>query len=288
MTEPMVGVIIPTTCDLRRAAQIERAVDSVLSQQGVTVDLLLVVNGPHVNEALYQRLLQTRAHVIRLPEGHVSQARYAGVLATHAPFFGFLDDDDEYLPGALARRVACFEAGVDCVVTNGLERGASERPLVPSEMGDLVHIDPVRAFMRHNWFACAGSMFRRATVEPALFDIEHRRFDWTLLFFLLVATGKRFRYVDEMTYRVWKDSPAPARDTNADALANADLLAEVVRLPLPPEVLGDLQRQRQRALNRRSQLHLEQRQRLDAWRAHLACLRAGGWRYLPFTRKLLV
>lgn len=288
MTEPMVGVIIPTTCDIRRAAQIHRAIESVLSQQGVAVELLLVVNGAHVDEALYRRLLQSRAAVIRLPEGNVSQARYAGVLATKAPFFSFLDDDDEFLPGALATRLAAFEPAVDCVVTNGLERGESDRPLVMPEMAVQIRQDPVQAFMQHNWFASAGSMFRRATAEPELFDIEHRYFEWTWLFFLLVAAGKRVRYVDEMTYRVWKDSPVSASASAEYAMANADLLAALVRLPLPPAALAELQRKHQAALNRRSQLHLEQRQRLHAWRAHLACLRAGGWRYLPFTRKLLV
>jgi glycosyltransferase involved in cell wall biosynthesis len=288
MTEPMVGVIIPTTCDVRRAPQIHRAIRSVLSQQGVAVELLLVVNGTRVDEALYRQLLQSKAKVIRLPEGNVSQARYAGVLATHAPFFSFLDDDDEFLPGALACRLASFEPDVDCVVTNGLERDESDRPLVPATVAQQIPQDPVQAFMQHNWFASAGSMFRRATVEPALFDIDHRYFEWTWLFYLMVAAGKRWHYVDAMTYRVWKDSPVSASASVDYAMANADLLAGLVRLPLPPEVLVRLQRKHQAALNRRSQLHLEQRQRLHAWRAHLACLRAGGWRYLPFTRKLLV
>lgn len=64
-------------------------------------------------------------------------------------------------------------------------------------------------------------------------------------------------------------------------------MSELLDMPLGEDVLSELRRKHHSALNAKSQLHLERRQRLDAWKSHWACLKSGGWRYLPFTRKLI-
>jgi glycosyltransferase involved in cell wall biosynthesis len=287
MSVPTVSVIIPTTCDLRREDLIHRAINSVLKQDGAEFEVTLVVNGSRVDESLLNRLSVSPIKIIRLAEGNVSKARYAGLVAARGEFFCFLDDDDEYLPGALAHRLTLFVEGVDCVVTNGWERTHEDRRLVPMEVSRLADHSPAQAFLLHNWFSSPGSMFRRESLDISLFDIRHRYFEWTLLFYLLISTGRRIRYDDALTYRKWEDNPMSASRTVDYKMANADLLCEVLALPLEDDVLAGVRLKYQTALNAQSQMHLEHRQRLSAWLSHLACIKAGGWRYLSFTRKLL-
>ena len=282
-----VNVIIPTTCDLRREDLIHRAINSVLKQEQADFELTLVVNGSRVDESLLNRLSARPIKIIRLAEGNVSQARYAGIVATRGDFFCFLDDDDEFLDGALAHRLTLFDKDVDCVVTNGWEHSDKDCRLVPVEVATMVAHSPALAFVRHNWFASPGSMFRRGSLDIKLFDIGHRYFEWTLLFFLLISGGKRIRYDDALTYRVWQDSPMSASRTIEYKMAHAHVLGELLGLRLDGEVLAALRLKRQTALNSQSQLQMEQRQWLNAWRSHVACIMAGGWRYLLFTRKLL-
>ena len=284
---PTVSVIIPTTCDLRRENVIHRAIGSVLEQEPTDFELTLVVNGLRVDESLLNRLSVSPIKIIRLAEGNVSKARYAGLMAARGEFFCFLDDDDEFLPGALAHRLTLFDEGGDCVVTNRWERTHKDSRLVPAEVANMAAHSPAQAFLRHNWFASPGSMFRRDSLDTKLFDISHRFFEWTLLFFRLISAGKRIRYDDTLTYRKWEDNPLSASRTIEYKMANADFLGELLGLKLEAEVLTGLRRKHQTALNVKSQLHLEHRQRLNAWRSHVACITAGGWRYLPFTRKLL-
>lgn len=287
MSETTVTVIIPTTCDVRREASIFRALNSVQMQVGPTIDLVIVVNGANVDEGLYLRLCKTGARILRLAEGNVSKARFAGVQSINGEFFSFLDDDDEFLDDAMAYRLSLFSEGIDCVVTNGWEHDAQDQRLVRPEVARLANRDPAHAFLVQNWFASPGSMFRRATVQASVFDISHRFFEWTWLFFSLVAAGKTFKYDDAVTYRVWKDTPMSASRTMEYREASVGFLADLLKLPLEASVLSELRRKYQTALNSCSLMRLEERDRHGAWIAHVNCLKAGGWRYLPFTRKLL-
>lgn len=283
MNTPTISVIIPTTCDARREDMLLRAVQSVFDQQNVRIELIVVVNGSRVNDEVLNRLMKYQVGMIRLDEGNVSKARYSGLQASTGEYFCFLDDDDEFLPGALAHRLSLFEDGVDCVVTNGL---VNDSRLVSERVARLVNAAPDYSFLIQNWFASPGSMFRRGAVD-GLFDMDHKYFEWTLLFFKLIAAKHKIKYDDTPTYRVWQDSPESASKSAAYRLAEAEVLDEILALPLDPKVLIDLRMKRQNALNAKSRMHLERRQRLEAWKSHLSCLSAGGWRYLPFTRKLI-
>ena len=103
----------------------------------------------------------------------------------------------------------------------------------------------------------------------------------------LLSAGHRIKYDDTPTYRVWQDSPGSASKSLDYSLAHADVLAEILSLDLSDEATLEVRRKHHTALNAKSRLHLERRQRLEAWKSHLSCLKSGGWRYLPFTRKLI-
>ena len=65
-----------------------------------------------------------RTRVERLEEASVAKAQQLGRRSSRTEFFCFLDDDDEYLPGAVSMRLNELRAdsSVDVVVTNGFER----------------------------------------------------------------------------------------------------------------------------------------------------------------------
>ena len=117
----LVSVILPT-CD--RPDLLPRALRSVLKQSGVALEVLLVdsnrTTGPVLkNPALADMLDDPRVKLI-VPDPHpanASQARNAGLDAAQGAWISYLDDDDAYLPGKLARQLECAErSGVDLVI----------------------------------------------------------------------------------------------------------------------------------------------------------------------------
>lgn len=288
---PTVSVIIPTTCESARAAGLMRAIGGLLDGQGVAVEVLVVANGARVDAQLLASLQSdSRLRVLRVEEGNVSVARHAGLLAARGAFFGFLDDDDEYLPAALATRLAAFEGRpeVDVVVTNGYEheRGV-DRPLITLPAEELQR-DLAASFLKQNWFASPAPLFRAASIDPALFAIPHRFFELSYLFFALLSKGCRFHWDAALTYRVHKDTAASASKSADFALAYPAFLESVAALPLPPALRQGLRRKYLSALNAQANAHLAAGRRGPAWRAHLKCLTHGGWAYLPYTRRLLL
>ena len=117
----LVSVILPT-CD--RPDLLPRALRSVLDQSGVSLEVLLVdsnrTTGPvSENPALGDMLKDPRVSVVvpqRRPT-NASEARNAGLDAAQGAWISYLDDDDAYLPGKLARQLACAEQrGADLVI----------------------------------------------------------------------------------------------------------------------------------------------------------------------------
>ena len=128
-----VSVIIPTMCQANRADLLHRAIESIVSQSGVALDVVIVVNGDKFDDDLVANLEDDpRLRVLRRDEGNVSAARYTGLQKAVGDYFCFLDDDDEFLPNALKQRVALFSTHTDAdvIVTNGFEFVSCDRALV--------------------------------------------------------------------------------------------------------------------------------------------------------------
>ncbi|HEV2612553.1 MAG TPA: glycosyltransferase [Noviherbaspirillum sp.] len=284
-----VSVIIPTTCELKRASYIERAIQSVLSQTGVDIELIVVVNGNRYDDGIFTTLQSDhRIKVIKRAEGNVSKARYFGLAAARGAFYCFLDDDDEFLPGAMKTRADFLvkHPDADVVVTNGYINTPDDAPLV-RESAEQINKDPALAFLRSNWFASPASMFRASTVDLSLLDIEYKFFEWTYLFFLLLSNGKSIKFDPSMTYRVTVDNPLSASKSKEYLLSHATFLGSLQSLNLNSHVKRALIPKYQAALNGAANLHLKDGMMKAAWAAHLKCLMSGGWRYLPYTRRLI-
>ncbi|MES1981090.1 MAG: glycosyltransferase family 2 protein [Pseudomonadota bacterium] len=288
---PVVSVIVPTTCEKTRSEFIERAIASILDQAGAELDVIIVVNGDRLDTALLNQLESTaQLRVIRIAEGNVSVARYAGVANARGSFFCFLDDDDEFLPGAIKQRLDIFDRfpDADIVVTNGYVFTDHDEPLVTQPLESQINGNPAKSFLNCNWFASPASLFRANRIEPAIFDMKYKYFEWTYLFFLLLSQRKSIRFDSCLTYRIYRDhSYSVSKSTEYYSSYPAFLLA-LNDLPLDTPIRKIISGKYAASLNSLSNMQMSQGCLRQAWIAHIKCLIHGGWRYLPYTRHLLL
>ena len=286
-----VTIIIPTTCEKTRSKQILRAIKSVLCQELVKIELIIVVNGKKYDKVLFDSLINNaELSVFYLEEGNVSLARKEGVKHISGEYFGFLDDDDEFLPKALFSRVKAMEqdAEIDVVVTNGFFYKDIDIPLVDDDLKSKIYEDPASSFFECNWFASPASLFRVKTIEPYLFDFEFKYFEWTYLFFLLIMYNKNIKYVHTETYRVHENNSSSASKSIEYKIAYSGFLKELKKLNLSKNIKNKIRQKYIVSLNTLANHFLENNNKKEALISHFKCLINGGWRYLPYTRKLFL
>jgi glycosyltransferase involved in cell wall biosynthesis len=95
---PGFSIIIPT---YNRAAFIERAIDSVLSQIRPADEVIVVDDGSDDETPYILGKLGDRITVIRSARSGAGRARNLGLQRARKPLVAFLDSDDEWLPGKL-------------------------------------------------------------------------------------------------------------------------------------------------------------------------------------------
>src|SRR5579872_1226627 len=116
-----ISVIMPTTALRLRGKCLMRAIDSVVTQEGVIPIPIVVVNGRNRDSELTNEIARrTDLTLVLQDEGDLPKALKTGRAAVQTPWFAELDDDDELLPGALAARLDAFRERPDCgaVVSN--------------------------------------------------------------------------------------------------------------------------------------------------------------------------
>ena len=134
---------------------------------------------------------------------------FEGRKAVQSPYFCFLDDDDEYLAGAIDRRVEVMIDGrLDVVASNGYRHSNGTDVPAFERLGE-VQQDPLKALMTENWLASCGGLFRTESVGPEFFEDMHYPMEWTWLAFRLAVAQMRIGVIDEPTYRIF-DSPVSA------------------------------------------------------------------------------
>ena len=231
-----VTAIIPTTCESSRGPSLRRAILSVIDQIPEDGLILIVANGDRIDESVV-RMAEgfPRTRVERLEEASVAKAQQLGRRFVTTEFFCFLDDDDEYLPGAFSMRLDVLRAdpSIDVVVTNGYTRIDNDA-LMNLKQLDLAQADPLRALLRENWLASCGGLFRTRSVTPDYFDGNTCFLEWTLLAYKL-ASSLVIRFIDVPTYRINSshDSASKSQDYRE---AQPRVLAKIAELDLPPDV----------------------------------------------------
>ncbi len=113
MDPPQVSVIIPT---YNRAGCLRGAVDSVLAQEFRGFELIVVDDGSTDETPQLLREYGSSIRVLRQENRGVSAARNAGIAASRGELIAFLDSDDAWLPGKLARQVEFFRQNPEILI----------------------------------------------------------------------------------------------------------------------------------------------------------------------------
>jgi glycosyltransferase involved in cell wall biosynthesis len=284
-----VSVIMPTAATADRAACLTRALDSVLSQQGVRLDVIVVANGPSSDPDLLATLARRRdIRLVRRHEAGLGPAISTGRDLVNAPCFAELDDDDVLLPGALTTRIERLRAEptVDAVVTAGFLRAGGAESLNFPDIGRCA-ADPLRTLMDSMWLPPCAGLFRTATVPTAYFRAMPAYLEWTYLATVL-SLERRIAFVQTPTFIYNEDTPGSLSKSREYVLHQPAAIKALLRLPVPPDVRRRLRHKYVAALHGASVTGLSLGRTSLAWKLHLqTVLHPQGWRYLPYTRHLL-
>ncbi len=285
-----VSVIIPTMGLRARADLLWRSIENVLDQESVNGVPIIVLNGQEPDPEVEMRLASNpRVRVVRLETASLPASLEAGRGAVDTPWFAELDDDDFFLPGALALRVKSLEdhPGEDVVVTNGY-RGEPSGEILHVESMDEVARDPLRALTHQNWLLPGSWLCRTETVDLSLFQRIPPFLECTYLA-ICFATRVRTMYLQEPTV-VWNTgTPASASKSPDYVLSAPKSLQRILELDLPTDIKAEYERRMSAALHDGADWHHSNGETRKAWSLHMASLRwPGGLRYLPYTRHLLL
>ena len=105
---PRVSVVVPTR---NRAAMLRRALASVLAQDHDDLEVVVVDDrSTDATPAVVAAIGDPRVRYVREPRRRgQAGARNRGIRCARGCYVAFLDDDDEWLPGALAARVDALD-----------------------------------------------------------------------------------------------------------------------------------------------------------------------------------
>lgn len=164
---PQISVIIPT---YNRADLLEIAVQSVLSQQGATFEVIVVDDGS--TDGTYERLQEwAKRHqavrVLHQPNSGRSVARNLGLQHARGQWLMFLDSDDVLMPDALAALLArAAECPTAAVVAGGTLAIAADGS--PMQKGSALPTGQGWAYphlIRRFYFSMGSYIIKRSTVN---------------------------------------------------------------------------------------------------------------------------
>ena len=142
----VVSTIIPA---YNAARFVAKAIDSAL-MQNVAQQIIVVDDGSKDETADIVRAYGEAVELIQQPNGGVSAARNRGISAARGDFVAFLDADDVWLPGKLARQLALF----------------SSDPALGTVICDEIHVTSDGEIVRPSFLAtrrCYGQLPARAS-----------------------------------------------------------------------------------------------------------------------------
>jgi hypothetical protein len=283
-----ISVIVPTLARRERAAQLLRALDSIVTRAGVPALPIVVVNGadrdPELIAALGRR---TDLRLATLEAANLPAALRLGRSLVETPYFAELDDDDWLLPNAFARLREAMDAEprADIVVGNSIVRDGDER----LAMRDITEVsaDPLRALVSSNWLVPGAALFRTHRVPARLLDGMPRHLERT--YFAVQITARcRLHFIGQALCIHTVAPPASGWAAREVALGLPAALERILELDLPEETRVQFERKLAAACHHAADSELRAGQLASALGWHLRSLfRHGDWRRLPFGRKLV-
>ncbi|WP_426173155.1 glycosyltransferase [Massilia sp. TWR1-2-2] len=285
-----ITTIVATLCDPFRRDFLLRAIESIHQASERPVRILVVVNGQSFDKDLLALLTEREdIEVVQIAEGSLTKAHIAGRRLVDTEFFSFLDDDDEYLPGALDLRLGLIETrnGADVVVTNGFACRAGEDRLMYTRMAG-VDAQPLNELFEENWLNSGNHLFRTASVPSRYFEDPHPYMEWTWLAFRMAFEGKKIVGTDVPTFRI-NDTPGSLSKSVTFISSNISLYRRMLALKPQRKIVSVIGKRLCNAWHDVSVFELSAGNRAKAVSAHIRSLTShpSGLRFLSYTRRLL-
>lgn len=270
-----------------RGALLQRAIASIRSASRHPVAIIVIVNGTRSEPDVLEWLrAQPDVQLDIMPEPSLPHALLRGRQLVKTPFFSTLDDDDEYLEGAIDLRLAVLEeARADLVVCNGYKRRNGIDRLVYPTLS-RVPSNPLEELFTLVWLQSCNALYRTERVSEAFFADYHPYAEWSWLGYNLALQGRLIAFTDLPTY-VCHDTPGSLSKSTAYRTAYMSLYDKMLTLAPSRAVARQIRRRIQAAWHDQSCQALDEGKHLEAWRCHLLSLVAGGLRYLTYSRYLL-
>ena len=214
----MISVLIAA---YNAAGYIREAVDSVLSQTGAPVEVIVADDGSTDGTVPILQSYGSRITCIAAPHANASVARNNAWRASSGEFIAVLDADDRLRPDAFGRKLDLLAKEPSVGVTYGDamiidESGFSTGPLMCTSR--LTAADnPLEALLTGNVFPVHAALTRRAAIErlPYLYHETIQLVgDWDL--WLRLAGVTRFAYAGDMSVD-YRRHPAMTTRTIASA-----------------------------------------------------------------------
>lgn len=288
MTSFQLTVIIPTLADSKRSESLLRAIASVIDQNEPLVKILVVVNGQRFDPDLVSHL-ESRLDltVMKIEPPSLSNAIYQGRLAVNTAYFSFLDDDDQYLPGSIQKRLSKLQRNPNCVMvaSSGFRESKGLRTSSAFNLSNASK-DPFNELAANNWMTSCGGIFRSSLVDSETFKNIPPHHEWTYLAYKILSIGP-FCIVDEPCYII-HDTPGSLSKTTAYSEASAKVLREILKINLPFHARQSVMTRLARAEHDLASKALSNGFRMKAFRHHFnSLLLPSGLRYLSFSRHLV-
>jgi len=179
-----ISVIIPT---LNRANYLRRSLLSVINQEGVDFEIIIVDD--FSQDDSYDRisdLLDDRIRYVRLEASvGAAQARNLGAAQARGKYLAFQDSDDVWLPGKLIAQFQALEAGKPNEVLNFCSHQrviGTDQVAIPSKATQQKSGDIFEELLKENFISTQTLMVRRQTFkEIGGFDPMLPRYqDWDI------------------------------------------------------------------------------------------------------------
>lgn len=289
--KPRIDVIVRTQALKERAPALLHALDGIQALACAEAHPIIVVNGERFHAPLFEALRHRSGVLLHhVPIASAGNALTEGRRLVTAPYFMYLDDDDELLEPGMGQLVQQMgiRADWDVIVTNGYGRSKGVlSPWVPDLMSHALH--PALSLVGECWLSPGASVFRSMSVPVTLLETGRDHHEWTYLAFLLVLEGKRIRFLDIPTV-VYNDTAGSASKSFAHREAALRLLESMRADPRTDrETRAALERKYRNTLHTLAAACLRDGARRKAWRYHLRSLRPPfTFKYLLFSRKMFL
>ncbi len=198
---PRVDVVIRTLALEVRERELLRALDGIQRQSHLNARPIVIVNGERYHPPLVNALRQRPGVLVHYErEASAGHALAVGRSLVTAPYFMFLDDDDELVEQGLQRLASHLAENLDwdVLITNGyFSSNAALRPMYLDLAAHAVH--PLRGLFAECWLCPGASIFKTESISTQFLDVKRDYHEWTYIAFLLAVEGKRISFLDVAT-----------------------------------------------------------------------------------------